>query len=106
MAKINKDIFGEAAIYLQRNSEVEAESLQGYQEMLNVMTNQSRHDYIFRIYDNATGTEKDSPTAAADRKMYKLIIEQVKEIISDELNHQKKLQTLYEAVTGFSAAEE
>lgn len=105
MAKINKDLFGDIAHDLQKNMEDEAEAIKSYQELLNILGNMLKHEYIFTVYDNGTQTSGPSPTARADKKMIELIIDNVKNIIGDELDHQKKLTVLYSAVTGLTAKE-
>lgn len=103
MSKINKNLFGEVATYLQRNMEKEAEAIKEYQEMLNSVTNMQNHHYIFEVYDQGTNTSSPSPTANADKKLLKLTIEQLKEIIAEELKHQHILSVLYETMTGIKA---
>ena len=100
MAKLNKELFGEMCVYLQSAIEDEGEALKEYQEFLNVITRQCNSDYIFKVYDRATDTEKDSPTASADKKMFKVVIEAIKSYMADEMRHLKGLTTLYETITG------
>lgn len=103
MSNINKNLFGEVATYIQKNMENEADAIKEYQEMLNVVTNMCNHEYIFEVYDQGTNTTSPSPTAAADKKLLKLTIEQIKDIIAEELKHQHILSVLYEAMTGIKA---
>lgn len=103
MSKINKDLFGEVAVYIQKNMEKEADAIKEYQEMLNVVTNMCKHEYIFEVYDRCTDTSSPSPTAVADKKLLKFTIEQIKDIIAEELKHQHILGVLYETMTGIKA---
>lgn len=100
MAKINKDLFGEAAVYLQDAIEDEGEALKKYQEFLNVITRQSQYDYIFKKYDREKDQEVDSPTCKADKKMFELMIKEIKIYMAEEMKHLKGLMTLYEYITG------
>lgn len=105
MAKINKELFGQTALLIQENQEKEADALKEYQKLFNQVTELSRSDYLFTVYDNATGRTVPRDTAAADKKMLKLILEQTKSIIAEEMKHQRMLTMLYEALTGFKAEE-
>lgn len=62
---------------IQKNNKDEAVAIQGYSELMNQIINSDLSDQ-----------EKE------------IAVNTIKEIISDELNHQKKLQELYTLITG------
>lgn len=103
MAKINKDLFGEIAVQLQIAIEDEGEALKKYQAFLNIVQNNLKYDYIFKVFNPDTQKDEDSSTAKADKKMMKLICETIKEYMAEEMKHLKGLMTLYEAITGIKA---
>lgn len=105
MAKINKAIFDHVAVLIQDGIEDEGEAIKKYQELLNAVNGICNSDYLFKVYDRASDKEIDSPTAAADKKMCKLLVEKIEEYIKEELKHLKGLTTLYEAITGLKAEE-
>ena len=105
MAKINKDLFAHIAVGLQDGIENEGEALKKYQELLNQINSCMNSDYLFKIYDRVADKEVDSPTAAADKKMCKLLADKIKEYMSEEMKHLKGLTSLYEAITGIIAEE-
>lgn len=67
----------EISALIQRNNEDEAVAIKGYTELL---------DLVFK--SDLTNENKEQ------------IFASIKEIISDELNHQQKLQQLYSLLTG------
>lgn len=105
MAKINKTLFDHIAVLVQDGIEDEGEAIKKYQELLNAINGICNSDYMFKVYDRVSDKEVDSPTAAADKKMCKLLKEKVEEYITEELKHLKGLTTLYEAITGLKAEE-
>lgn len=72
--------FLEIAKEIEFNAEAEAKAVLDYTELLNSVA-------------RAGMTDEDK----------KEIIDAISEIISDELNHQEKLRTLYTALTGIEA---
>jgi len=94
----NKDKFKFVAAQLQENIEKEADAIKHYQMLLNQLEDMERADYII-------GDDKDEKNKA-DKKICKLLCEQIREFISDELNHQKNLKTLYELLTGIKPAKD
>lgn len=105
MAKVNKDLFCDIALYIQKSQEKEVELITEYQELFNRVKQIMNTDFLFTVYDNVTGNNKPTPTAVADKKMLKLLLEQVQSIIGAELKHQKMMNMLYEAITGFKSEE-
>lgn len=105
MSKINKAIFDHIAVKLQEGVEDEGEALKKYQEMLNEVKSIVNSDYLFKVYDRVSDKEVDSPTAVADKKMCKLLIEKIEMYMSEEIKHAKGLITLYEAITGLKSEE-
>ena len=105
MTKINKDLFAHIAVGLQDGIEDEGEALKKYQELLNQINSCLNSDYLFKVYDRVTDKEVDSPTAAADKKMCKLLAEKIKEYMSEEMKHLKGLMALYESITGIKTEE-
>lgn len=100
MAKIDKEIFSHIAEMLADNIEAEGEAIKKYQEMLNIANEQRGWNALFQYYDETKQSMVDKPNAAADRKMYDLIIKTIKDYISEEMRHLKGLHSLYEVVTG------
>lgn len=105
MAKINKDMFSHIAVGIQDGIEDEGEALKKYQELLNQINSCMSSDYLFKVYDRVADKEVDSPTAAADKKMCKLLAEKIKEYMAEEMKHLKGLTLLYETITGIKAEE-
>lgn len=103
MAKINKDLFGGLARAIAENLEAESEAIKKYQELLTQIQSTTNSDYLFKVYDRVADKEVDSPTAAADKKLFKLTCETIKEYIAEEMKHLKGLQLLYETMTGIQA---
>lgn len=103
MSKINKNLFGDVALELQRNIEAEGEALEKYQTMLNHITDICSSGYLFKKWNPETNMDEPSPTAKADEKMFKLIAETIKKYMAEEMKHLKGLQVLYEAITGIKA---
>lgn len=108
MAKLNKNMFGHLAEVVQKNSKDEAEAIESYQQMLNEINGllESRWMFEREVYENGESRKEETETAKADKKMLKFMLENVKEIIGDELNHQKRLDIIYKALTGIKAKED
>lgn len=107
MAKLNREMFGHLAESVQKNLKDEAEAIENYQQMMNEVNNICSSEWMFKrtIYENGQDRVEPTPTATADKKMLKVICEQLKEIIGDEMNHIKRLNILYETMTGIKAKE-
>ena len=103
MAKINKNLFSDVARDIAENFEAESEAIKKYQELRAKIQSVCSSDYLFKVYDRAVDKEVDSPTAKADRKLFKLISDTIEEYIAEEMKHLKGLQLLYETMTGISA---
>ena len=108
MVKLNKEMFGHLAEVIQRNLKDEAEAIESYQQMLNEINSICESRYLFEreIYENGESRKEETATAKADRKMLSIMCDNVKEIVGDELNHIKRLNVLYEAITGIKAKED
>lgn len=106
MSKVNKNIFGHIAEELQENLMDEAEAVESYQKLLNEIDGCLTCDYMFEKFDSELNKRVPTSTATADKKLLKLMAEEVKNIIADELKHQKTISILYEASTGLKAKEE
>lgn len=104
MSKINKDLFGLTAVMVQDAIKEEGEALKKYQDMLNCTVRTSQDRYLFQCCA-PDGSSIDTPTAAADRKMFTLIIKTIKDYMSEEMKHLKGLTSLYEVLTGIKPEE-
>ena len=107
MAKLNREMFGHLAESVQKNIKDEAEAIESYQQMMNEINSICSSEWMFKrtIYENGQDHVEPTPTATADKKMLKVTCDQLKEIIADEMNHIKRLNVLYETMTGIKAKE-
>lgn len=104
--KLNNAIFDRIAHSLQENLEDEAEAVASYQKMLNDINEINASSYLFTRWCDEKKCEVPRETEKADHKMLKLIETKIKEIIVDELDHQRDLQTLYSYITGLKGKSE
>ena len=88
MKEKTRRLFDDIAVELQHNVEKEADAIKNYQELINRLRWREKSD------------DKEEVECA------EMLIEQLEEFVSDELNHQEGLHDLYITLSGIKEAKD